>query len=383
MKSFYLLQRRVLILIIVCTLFSCKKSDSGNANNPQSKATLPTVTTVTVSLVNQNIADGGGTVTEDGGATVTARGVCYSTSTNPTIANSLFTKDGSGTGAFTSSLTTLQAGMPYYARAYATNSAGTAYGNQVTFSTIFTPTVVITGGTAHYNRALVIFSITATGFGTITASGICWSIAQNPTIGDNNSADGTMNNLTVNTTYYVRAYAINSAGTGYSTQATVTTGYEIGQAYQGGLIFYIDATKLHGLIVTSENQSNSAQWDNTSGTFVSPGAYSASDGAGNTSKIVATLGNGNNAAAICKACRDGGYSDWFLPAANQLVALHAQANVLYPNSNVAGAFGGNEYWSSTESSSYVAFAYYGSVAGGQSNTDFKTNYYAVRAIRAF
>jgi uncharacterized protein (TIGR02145 family) len=95
---------------------------------------LPTVTTTAITAITQTNATSGGNVTSDGGAPVTARGVCWSTSPNPTIANSK-TTNGTGTGSFTSSLTGLTANTPYYVRAYATNSAGTAYGNEVTFTT--------------------------------------------------------------------------------------------------------------------------------------------------------------------------------------------------------------------------------------------------------
>ena len=78
---------------------------------------------------------GGGNVTADGGATVTARGICWSTSQNPTISGS-HTTDGTGTGTFTSNMTGLEPNTTYYVRAYATNSAGTAYGDQVSFTTL-------------------------------------------------------------------------------------------------------------------------------------------------------------------------------------------------------------------------------------------------------
>ena len=76
----------------------------------------------------------GGNVTNNGGGSVIARGVCWSTSQNPTVSGS-HTTDGSGTGTFTSSITGLTAGTKYYVRAYATNSAGTAYGGQKYFTT--------------------------------------------------------------------------------------------------------------------------------------------------------------------------------------------------------------------------------------------------------
>ena len=100
----------------------------------QSANTLPTVTTTSGSDVQATTATSGGNVTDDGGASVTARGVCWSTSINPTTANSK-TSDGTGTGEFTSYLTELIADTYYYIRAYATNSEGTAYGqNRVIYT---------------------------------------------------------------------------------------------------------------------------------------------------------------------------------------------------------------------------------------------------------
>jgi uncharacterized protein (TIGR02145 family) len=75
----------------------------------------------------------GGNITNGGGTPVTQRGVCWSTAPNPTTANNT-TNDGSGMGSYTSTLTGLVAGATYYVRAYAINSAGTAYGNQVQFT---------------------------------------------------------------------------------------------------------------------------------------------------------------------------------------------------------------------------------------------------------
>lgn len=95
---------------------------------------VPAVTTTAVSSVSTNSALGGGNVTSDGGASITVRGVCWSTSANPTI-NESHTTDGSGTGSFTSNLTGLNPESSYHVRAYATNSVGTAYGNDVGFTT--------------------------------------------------------------------------------------------------------------------------------------------------------------------------------------------------------------------------------------------------------
>ena len=96
---------------------------------------MPTVTTTAISDIDKTTATGGGNVTADGGATVTARGICWSTAHNPTVNNS-YTTDGTGTGSFTSAMTGLTANTTYYVRAYATNSVGTAYGEQVSFTTL-------------------------------------------------------------------------------------------------------------------------------------------------------------------------------------------------------------------------------------------------------
>ena len=92
------------------------------------------VTTAAVSGITSTTAVCGGTVNSGNGSAVTARGVCWSVAQNPTVAGD-HTTDGSGTGTFTSAMTGLQPGTTYYVRAYATNSAGTAYGYTQTFTT--------------------------------------------------------------------------------------------------------------------------------------------------------------------------------------------------------------------------------------------------------
>jgi hypothetical protein len=95
---------------------------------------LPTVTTSTAIRIIETTVVMGGNVTSDGNATVTERGVVYSTYSNPTTSSSKIIC-GSGTGAYSCTLTGLQSNTTYYARAYAINSKGTSYGSQVTFKT--------------------------------------------------------------------------------------------------------------------------------------------------------------------------------------------------------------------------------------------------------
>ena len=119
---------------------------------------IPILTTSVVTNIGGITATCGGNITDNGGLNVTARGVCWSTSPNPTISNS-HTTNGSGTGGFVSNLTGLSPTTTYYVRAYATNSYGTVYGNQRSFTTGQLPTYTVT------------VSSTPTGGGTATGGG--------------------------------------------------------------------------------------------------------------------------------------------------------------------------------------------------------------------
>ena len=101
-------------------------------------AELPKVKTSAVSEITINSAVCGGEVTSDGNGTITARGICWSTSQNPTIEDNK-TTNGSGLGSFTSNLSNLASQTTYYVRAYATNEVGTSYGNEVSFTTLVDP----------------------------------------------------------------------------------------------------------------------------------------------------------------------------------------------------------------------------------------------------
>ncbi|MBR6774562.1 MAG: hypothetical protein IKM23_02460 [Bacteroidales bacterium] len=198
------------------------------------KVEVPIVETFEVEDVTLNFASCGGNVVSDCGAEVTERGVCWSTSQNPTI-NDNKTSDGSGTGAFTSQLSGLSSSTTYYVRAYATNSAGTGYGDVISFTTlkeIVKPTVqTLNVVNVSQEAAVVVGDVTSDGGAEVTERGVCWSTSQNPTINDNKTSDGTgmgtytsnITGLNKSTTYYVRAYATNSIGTAYGEQRSFTT----------------------------------------------------------------------------------------------------------------------------------------------------------------
>ena len=196
-------------------------------------AILPTITTTNVTNISQNTAYCGGTIISDGDGSITSRGVCWNTSQNPTIADNK-TTEASGTDIFSSSLTGLIGNTTYYVRAYATNNIGTAYGNEVNFKTSpiiptlsYTMHVYYIGETSARSGGIV----DSDGGGAILARGVCWSLSPNPTPADNKvtitGGVGTFNmilsGLSANTSYYLKAFATNSTGTGYGPEVHFTT----------------------------------------------------------------------------------------------------------------------------------------------------------------
>jgi hypothetical protein len=273
---------------------------------------LPTWATVTtggggasISLSTQNVSNVapstvtcGGSIVADGGAAITARGVVWNINPNPTTALSTKTLDGTGIGTFTSSLTGLTPATTYYARAYATNTNGTSYGNQVSFATV--------------------------------------------------------------------------------------SNFTIGQAYGGGIIFYIDGTGQHGLIVSPEDLSTGITWDNpgqTNTPITNASGLAIGTGQANTNTIISAQGNGSYAAILCKNFyAGGGFTDWYLPSLYEL-------NQLYLKRSLVGMVPPiNQYifyWSSSEVSQQSAWSVNFGEPGPNQNSDFKGNSSSVRAIRKF
>jgi len=126
----------LLFAIFLIMSHGCKKNDSNDETPPDNstKIQIPVLTTDTVGNITQTFATCGGKIISDGGATVIARGVCWSTSPSPGTSNAT-TSDGQGAGSFASVIGGLTANTTYYLRAYATNSAGTGYGNEISFTT--------------------------------------------------------------------------------------------------------------------------------------------------------------------------------------------------------------------------------------------------------
>lgn len=266
---------------------------------------VPTLTTDAITEITGNSATGGGNVTIAGGATVTARGICFGMDHNPTVADSK-TADGDGLGAFVSALTELKGNTVYYARAYATNSAGTGYGPEVTFTTLVDLPAVTTASVTEITKISAVSGgdVTYDGGAEITARGLVWSTSANPTILNNLIDGGTgtgafvseLTELTLNTTYHVRAFATNSAGTSYgediqfNTLADITKLWVVGSyngwdnsdnamyiestaTNNGDAEGYVDLTGTEFKLTTDHSWSDPATFgDDGSGNLTNPGS---------------------------------------------------------------------------------------------------------------
>lgn len=186
----------------------------------------PTVTTDAPYNETDVSALCGGNVTNEGNSPVTARGVCWSTSPNPTIGDAR-TSDGQGPGQFHSSITGLEPLTDYYVRAYATSDAGTSYGEEYQFKTVHPvwPNVHTVGTLAVYDdSALLQGEIVLTGDATADERGFCWSTTPQPLITDSTVLEGgsgaglfqaMIDGLQPETLYYARAFARNQYGVFY------------------------------------------------------------------------------------------------------------------------------------------------------------------------
>jgi FlaG/FlaF family flagellin (archaellin) len=193
---------------------------------------LAHINTREVTEIQAEAAVGGGVVQEDGGLKVNIRGLCWSTTPNPTVEDNK-TEAGSGTGTYAVDITGLEPGTKYYTKAYAINGLGISYGNEVVFTTLATLPVLGASelGEITCTGVIVNASVISDGGSDVAERGICWSTAKEPTISDNTilagdgtgSFDGSASGLLPFTTYYLRAFATNVAGTVYGEQLTFTS----------------------------------------------------------------------------------------------------------------------------------------------------------------
>lgn len=209
-------------LIPAFVLFSCHEPEPLIVEAPIVE--VPTLSTENVISITSVSARSGGLIVGDGGFDITQRGVCWSTDANPTTSDSL-TLDGAGIGYYESQIVGLERGTEYFVRAYAVNSKGTSYGEDISFRTEAEFPILSTTKVefVSYESAKSGGMISDNGGDAITQRGVCWSTKPTPTIADNKTEDGTgsgsyesqISGLEKDSLYYVRAYAINSKGVNY------------------------------------------------------------------------------------------------------------------------------------------------------------------------
>ena len=333
-----------LTILLSLIAFSCQKEISSE----NTVATLPTLTTTAATSITATTAASGGNITNGGGATITARGICWSTTANPTIAGN-HTTDGTGIGSFASNITGLTAATGYYARAYATNSVGTAYGNEITFTSTTTSTALATVTTATTTAITMTTAtsggnVTNNGGATVTARGICWSTTANPTIAlSTKTTDGAgtgiftsaITGLTMATTYHVRAYATNSVGTSYG----------------GDSVFTTASTSTIPTITTTAVTSI------TNTTATSGGIISTDGGASVTVRGVCWSTTANPTIALATKTTDGSGIGTFTSAITGLTASTLYHVRAYATNSVGTAYGSDISFTTTGSSTpdvYVA-----------------------------
>lgn len=176
-----------------------------------------------VTEITTNSAKYAGNILSDGGSAIIERGVCWSLSEEPSVADN-FVSAGTGIGEFTCQITNLQPQKTYHVRAYAKNQAGKErYGSEFVFETkaVEKPEVATVGvSNITENSAIIEGNVISDGGSTITERGICYSTNENPTINDHYCSAGTgsgeftcmLTDLQPQTLYYVRAYAKNASG---------------------------------------------------------------------------------------------------------------------------------------------------------------------------
>jgi len=163
-----------------------------------------------------------------------------------------------------------------------------------------------------------------------------------------------------------------------SNSSNSVAAFQIGQAYNGGIIFYIDGSGQHGLIVSTtdlvtNNQSAQISWKKGHNVVTGASGTAVGTGASNTQKIVNALGTtGQYAALLCNKYKSGVYKDWYLPSKDEL-------NLLYQQKAVIGVSG--QYWSSSEAS--LGKAWDQEFGGGFQFKDRKSFTLNVRAVSAF
>ena len=366
--------------VLLIFAIGCKKNET---------VTVPVLSTSVVSAITSTTATGGGNITSDGGAEITERGVCWSTTQNPTIDNSIASNGSIGTGSFTTNISGLTGNTTYYVRAYATNSAGTGYGEVKTFTTSaisdFATTLQATdvkSSIATFNgivNANYLSTNVTFEYGTSLNYGNEIDATPNLVTGNSNTnVSASLTGLSATTTYHYRVKIVNSSGTAYGADMTFITNYIVGETAYGGVVFYRDSTGQHGLVCAPTNQSTGATWG-CDGTAVGGTSTIINTGAPNTNAIIVGCTTAGIAAKLCYDLALNGYSDWYLPSKDELGLMYSNLHL-----QGMGGFAYAHYWSSSEIDATNAWKLlFGSPMEMDMGSSSKSCTYYVRAVRAY
>jgi hypothetical protein len=352
--------------------------------------TPPLVGTLAVVKTDSNHIMGG-LITGDGNSTITAQGICWNRAGNPTVSDSLLYFTPTGTGTYT-----LMVDLPqgcnefFHVRAFAQNSAGVGYGQEVFTTNGFVPKI----GNSQLTQigattATLQTTILASGGCALTERGVCWSTSPNPTAGnaffrtvcgaDTGLYNCQLTNLIPQTLYYVRSYMNNVTGTYYGPEQSFTTdttsALYIGKPYAGGIVFDLDSSGQHGLVCAPSDQGY-FPWG-CYGTDIPNTSTTVGTGATNTAYIMGGCSERPIAASVCSDLVLNGYSDWYLPSLGELQMMYGRLHL-----QGLGGFGvNNYYWLSSQVGPNDAWAMaFGSVNFGSSSKYYN---FRVRAVRAF
>ena len=328
-------------------------------------ATLPIVTTNTVSSITATSAICGGDVTNNGGDAVTARGVCWSDLPNPTVSNS-HTTDGIGTGSFISSLTGLSANTTYYVRAYATNSAGTAYGSEVSFTTMNSDTMP---DGQPCPGAATVTDIDNNTYNTVHIGSQCW---MKENLRTTRYSDGTgiaLGSSSSTTTPY--RYYPNNASSNVSTYGYL---YNWSAVMHGASSSSATPSGVQGICPNGWHVPSDAEWTQLVNYVGSQSQYQCN---GSNTKIAKALASTTGWSSSTETCTVGNN-----PSSNNATGFSA-----FPVGYYYGYYGsfGNDagFWSSTEDGSNRAWRRYLGYddANVSRNGNNKGNGFSVRCVR--
>ena len=323
--------------------------------------TVPTVTTGQVSNVTASTAVCGGSVISDGGTTVTARGVCWSVYQHPTVSNN-HTTDGSGMGDFTSNITGLIAGVTYYVRAYATSSAGIAYGSEESFTTEGSSSIQTCPGAA------TVTDYDGNVYNTVLIGNQCW---MRENLKTTRYADGTIIGMGTSTSTTIPyRYAPNNDTSNVSIYGYL---YNWKAVMRNSSSSYSNPSGVLGVCPTGWHVPSDAEWIVLTNFVSSQSEYVCGSGNSNIAKSLASITGWDSSTSDCAVGNN--------PLSNNVTGFSALPAGLYSGSySPLGRVA--DFWSATGSGN-IAYERYINYNNATVNDFDDSKYYAlsVRCVR--